>query len=62
MSGIARLLAADAEHLQSLVDAAILDVVLSLLDNRQPVNVRSQATLATAKYMEICQEKAVTTL
>ncbi len=57
MSGIARLLAADAEHLQSLVDAAILDVVLSLLDNRQPVNVRSQATLATAKYMEICQEK-----
>ncbi|KAI9870138.1 MAG: hypothetical protein M1830_004640, partial [Pleopsidium flavum] len=57
MSGIARLLAADAEFLQSLVDAEIFNVILSLLDNRQPINVRSQATLATAKYMEMCQEK-----
>ena len=57
VAGIARLLAADAEHLQSLLDAETLDVILSLLDYRLSVDVRSQATLAIAKYMEICQEK-----
>ena len=52
LKGIARLLAVDAEKLQHLVDDDGLDVILSSLDNRLPMDVRSQATLATAKYLE----------
>lgn len=62
LNGIARLLTADAERLQLLIDTEILDVILSHLDTRQPVNVRSQATLAIVKYMEVCPDKGQTQL
>ena len=52
LKGIARLLAADTENLHTLIDGETFDVILSSLDNRNPVQVRSQATLVTAKYLE----------
>ena len=53
LKGIARLLAADTERLHALIDGETFDVILSSLDNRNPVQVRSQATLVTAKYLEV---------
>lgn len=58
LQGIARLLAADAENLHSLLDEETFCAVLTSLDNRLPVEMRSQATLATAKYLEAAEEKA----
>ena len=55
--GVAGLLTAKAEKLQRLVDEETFDVILASLDNRLPLAVRSQATLATAKYLEVSQEK-----
>ncbi|KAF9886388.1 hypothetical protein FE257_011533 [Aspergillus nanangensis] len=52
LKGIARLLAVDAAKLQDLVDDEGLEVILSSLDNRLPLDLRSQATLATVKYLE----------
>ena len=52
LKGIARLLAADAERLHGLLDEETFDAILSSLDNRLPIEVRSQATMATAKYLE----------
>ncbi|KAL8796193.1 MAG: hypothetical protein Q9195_001526 [Heterodermia aff. obscurata] len=52
LKGIARLLAADAERLHGLLDEDTFDAILSSLDNRLPIEVRSHATLATAKYLE----------
>ncbi len=51
MKGIARLLAADTERLHTLIDGETFDVILSSLDYRNTVEVRSQATLVTAKYL-----------
>lgn len=56
LKGITRLLAHDAEKLQHLVDDEGFDVIISSLDNRLPLDVRSQATLATAKYLEASKE------
>ncbi|KAK2766909.1 hypothetical protein FQN54_006224 [Arachnomyces sp. PD_36] len=56
LKGIARLLAVHAGKLQHLVDEEGFDVILSSLDNRLPIDVRSQATLATAKYLEASGE------
>ncbi|KMP08760.1 CRO1 protein [Coccidioides immitis H538.4] len=56
LKGIARLLAVDAQCLHHLIDEEGFDVILSSLDLRLPVDVRSQATLATAKYLEASQE------
>ncbi|PGH33618.1 hypothetical protein GX50_03528 [[Emmonsia] crescens] len=56
LKGIARLLAVDAENLQHLVDEDCFDAILSSLDLRLPIDVRSQATLATAKYLEAAGE------
>lgn len=53
LKGIARLLAADAEKLQPYVDKDCFDLILCCLDYRNTIEVRSQATLATAKYLEI---------
>ncbi|KAI9746859.1 MAG: hypothetical protein M1835_002350, partial [Candelina submexicana] len=58
MKGIARLLAADAEKLQILVDQDAFEAFLTSLDERLPTDLRSQATLAIAKYMEVAQETA----
>jgi len=56
LKGITRLLAVDAESLQHLIDHEGFEVILSSLDNRLPLEVRSQATLATAKYLEAAKE------
>lgn len=53
LNGIARLLAADAEKLHGFMDEMCLDAVLTCLDDRGPIEVRSKATLATAKYLEV---------
>ncbi|OJD12423.1 hypothetical protein ACJ73_09354 [Blastomyces percursus] len=60
LKGIARLLAVDAENLQHLVDEECFDAILSSLDLRLPSDVRSQATLATAKYLEAAGEDGQT--
>ena len=52
LKGIARLLATDAGKLHGLVDEETFDAILASLDNRLPIEVRSQATMATAKYLE----------
>jgi hypothetical protein len=56
LKGIARLLAVDAGRLQHLVDDEGFEVILTSLDNRLPLELRSQATLATAKYLEVAKE------
>lgn len=56
LKGITRLLAVDAGRLQHLVDDEGLEVILSSLDHRLPLELRSQATLATAKYLEAAKE------
>jgi len=57
MKGISRLLAVDAERLESLLDEYSFDAILTALDIRWPVEVRSQATLVTAKYLDVAKEK-----
>ncbi|KAL8823413.1 MAG: hypothetical protein Q9170_008361, partial [Blastenia crenularia] len=57
LKGIARLLASDAGRLHRLIDEETFDAILCSLDYRQPPEVRSQATLATAKYLELSGEK-----
>lgn len=52
LKGITRLLAVDAANLQHLVDDEGLDVILSSSDNRISLELRSQATLAMARYLE----------
>ncbi|KAJ5620435.1 hypothetical protein N7510_004419 [Penicillium lagena] len=56
LKGITRLLAVDADRLQHLVDGEGFEVILTSLDNRLPLELRSQATLATAKYLEVAKE------
>jgi hypothetical protein len=56
LKGITRLLAVNAEKLQHLIDDEGFDVILSSLDYRLPIDVRSQATLATAKYLEVSKD------
>ena len=53
LKGIARLLAADGKKLHLLMDDMCFDAVLTCLDDRNPIEVRSQATLAAAKYLEL---------
>jgi len=57
LKGIARLLVADANKLYVLVDEATFDAILVSLDDRLPIDVRSQATLATAKYLEASHDQ-----
>jgi hypothetical protein len=56
LKGITRLLAVHAVELEHLIDDEGFEVILSSLDNRLPLEVRSQATLATAKYLEVAKE------
>lgn len=53
LRGIARMLASDAEKLHRYVDKDCFDQILCCLDFRNSVEVRSQATLATAKFLEV---------
>lgn len=56
LKGIARLLAVEADQLRDLMDDESLDVVVSSLDHRLPLEWRSQATLATVKHLESSKE------
>ncbi|KAI9790908.1 MAG: hypothetical protein M1816_004669 [Peltula sp. TS41687] len=56
LRGLARLFLVDAARLHMLVDADVLEVILSALDMRLPGELRSRATLITAKYLEAAQE------
>lgn len=56
LKGIARLLVVDGDKLQHLVDNEGLEVILSSLDSRLPSEWRSQATLATVKYLEAAKQ------
>ncbi|KAL1634944.1 SWI5-dependent HO expression protein 4 [Neofusicoccum ribis] len=58
MKAIARALAAEANHLNGIIDADGFDVILSSLDIRLPVSLRSQATLATAKLLELSPDNS----
>lgn len=57
MKGISRLLSVDAAKLEHLLDEESFDAVLTALDIRWPQELRSQATLAAAKYLEVSGEK-----
>ena len=52
LKGLARLLAADNERLHDYIDKDCFDLILCSLDYRNSAEVRSQATLITAKYLE----------
>lgn len=56
LRGLARLLSVDANRLQDVIDADCLEVILCCLDNNRSLEVRSQATLVVAKYLEASQE------
>ncbi|KAJ5098384.1 hypothetical protein N7532_005385 [Penicillium argentinense] len=56
LKGITRLLAVDAERLQKFFDDEGFEVILTSLDYRLPLELRSQATLATAKYLEVSKD------
>ncbi|KAL4784944.1 myosin-binding striated muscle assembly central-domain-containing protein [Aspergillus varians] len=56
LKGIARLLAVEADPLRDLMDDDSLDVVVTSLDHRLPLEWRSQATLATVKYLEVSKD------
>jgi protein unc-45 len=58
MKGIARLLAAHASHLNGIIDSDGFDVILASLDIRLPNSLRSQATLATIKILELSPDTA----
>ncbi|KAL8903749.1 MAG: hypothetical protein Q9171_007292 [Xanthocarpia ochracea] len=62
LKGIARLLSTDTGRLHPFIDEEIFEAILCSLDYRQPAEVRSQATLATAKYLELSGEKGQTYL
>ncbi|KAL8702929.1 MAG: hypothetical protein Q9201_003909 [Fulgogasparrea decipioides] len=57
LKGIARLLATDPGRLHPIIDYETFDAILCSLDYRQLDGVRSQATLATAKYLECSGEE-----
>ena len=57
LKSISRLLAASGDKLQELIDQEGFETLLVCLDNRLPTEVQGQATLATAKYLEVSQEK-----
>jgi hypothetical protein len=60
MKGVAQLLAAHAEHLKGIIDADSFNVILESLDIRVSTELRSHATLATVKLMELAPETAQT--
>lgn len=62
LKGISRLLAANAEKLQTLVDQEGFEALLVSLDDRLPTEVQGQAILATAKYLEVSGEKGQNSL
>ncbi len=57
MRAIARLLAADASALHELMDEITVDTILNTLDYRNSTEIKSQGTLAIAKYLEASESK-----
>ena len=53
LKGITRLLSSDAKELYAIIDEEAFDPILCSLDYRLPAEVRSQATLVVAKYLEL---------
>lgn len=62
LKGISRLLVANAEKLQEVIDQEGFDALLVSLDDRLPTEVQGQAILATAKYLEVSGEKGKNSL
>jgi hypothetical protein len=58
MKCLSRLLGAESQHLNGLMDADTFDVILSNLDIRVPKILRSQATIACIKLLELSQDTA----
>ena len=56
LKGISRLMAADAGELAKHIDDILFDAILSSLDIRLPIEVRTQATLTAAKFLETCPD------
>ena len=56
LKGISRHLAVDAEGLHSQIDEQSFGAILNCLDYRLSDEVRGQATLATAKYLEVSKK------
>ena len=56
LKGISRHLAVDAERLHVFIDEESFDAILYCLDYRVPRDVRGQATIATAKYLEASKQ------
>lgn len=57
LRGISTLLATDPDKLRDLLDEETFSVILGCLDNRLSMEVRSQALLATAKYLEAAEDR-----
>lgn len=57
LKGISKLLATDAEKLHVLLDEDTFSAILGCLDYRLSIEVRSQATLVTAKYLQAAGDK-----
>lgn len=57
LRGISKLLATDAEKLHGLLDEDTFSAILGCLDYRLSIEIRSQATLVTAKYLEAAGDK-----
>lgn len=57
LRGISTLLATDPDKLRNLLDEETFSVILGCLDNRLSMEVRSQALLATAKYLEAAEDR-----
>lgn len=62
LEGIARLLIGDTEHLHTLIDGETFEVILSSLDNRNPIQVRFHATLVTDRYLKASGDNGQKTL
>lgn len=58
MRMISTLLAHDVANLNGIIDGDSFDVILNALDIRSPVSLRAQATLATAKLLELSPDSA----
>ncbi|KAI5287777.1 hypothetical protein KEM54_005752 [Ascosphaera aggregata] len=56
VSGLARLLAVHAEQLAGSLDEEGIDAIIAGLDIRLPSEIRAQATIVLAKYLEVTNE------
>jgi protein unc-45 len=56
LKGIALLLIANPNRLHPFVDIEGFDTILGCMDIRLPADVRTQATLAIAKYLEVSED------